>query len=131
VRKQTGDRTATEIAVKAAQAESALGAAAQSFKDGVETAYKFTSDYVGIPDDTTVALDAALNLPTIDEADLKLLWEMRSAEEMSRETFYAELRRRGRIDKNVTAENETKLLSEEKRTITPLTRLPLRDATNA
>ncbi len=131
VRKQTGNRTATEIAVKAAQAESALGAAAQSFKDGLETAYKFTSDYVGISDDTTVALDAALNLPTIDEADLKLLWEMRSAGEMSRETFYAELRRRGRIDEDVTAESETKRLGEEKRVITPLTRLPLGDAVNA
>jgi hypothetical protein len=124
-------KTATQTAVEATQAESALSSMAQSLENGIDLAFEYTADFLGVEPTGETHFDASLRLPFISASDFDTLLKLREIRELSGSTLLEEFRRRGLLPDTFDIAKEAEKLAAEKKAVTPLTRLPLGDATNA
>lgn len=97
---RSGGMTATERAIDAARADSALSSATRAVEDGLTGALRLACDWMSIDREAAgrVTLDTDIGLTPDAAQEIDLLLRMRLAGELSRPAFLSEIRRRGVID---------------------------------
>jgi hypothetical protein len=112
---RTGSVTATASGIEAAKAHSTLQAWALSFKDALEQAFVFTAMWMGDSPDTapevSVHTDFAVGLYGAEE--VRVLHDARKEAQISQETFWAEMQRRGVLGPQFDRSEEAKRLLSE------------------
>jgi len=78
---------------------------------------------VDLPDDISFDIYSDFNTTIYDTGDLTFLLNARVRKEISRETFYNELKRRGKLSESVEAEDEEEKMSEEEPNMADLSAL--------
>lgn len=110
---KTGNVTATASGIEAAKAHTAVGTWANGLKDALEQAFVFTTKWMksSEPVEVSVHTDFGVALQGVDE--IRELREARKARDISQETYWAELSRRGVLGPNFDPEQEVdRLLGE-------------------
>jgi hypothetical protein len=94
---RTGGVTATERAIDAARSDSALNGLVREVEEGLTRALALVADWMDLPPWSAgkVALDPDIGLDAREAQEIDLLLKTRLAGEIDRETFLAEIRRRG------------------------------------
>ena len=97
---RSGGMTATERAIDAARADSALSSAVRAVEEGLTRALRLAADWMSIDQAAagSVTLDTDIGLGPDAAQEIDMLLRMRLAGELSREAFLSEIRRRGVID---------------------------------
>ena len=105
--------TATENQIKYAESTSTLRMSANNLCDAVENALMLMAKWGGIEDGGSVSLDGNFELSGATAEILATLNTMRQSGELSRKTYWAELKRRGILSDEFDADAESDLLSVE------------------
>ncbi|MDF1791452.1 MAG: DUF4055 domain-containing protein [Thalassobaculaceae bacterium] len=94
---RTGGATATERAIDAARADSALSGLVREVEDGLTRALSLAAEWMDLNPAATgrVTLDPDMGLDAQEAQEVDLLLKARIAGEIDRPTFLAEIRRRG------------------------------------
>ncbi len=94
---RSGGVTATERAIDAARADSALAALVRAVEEGLTAALVLCARWLDLPAEAAgrVTLDPDTGLDAREAEDIDLLLKARLAGEIDRPTFLAEIRRRG------------------------------------
>ena len=112
--KRSGNETATRTAIDSASASSSLQAWALQLKDGLEQCLYFTALWSSTPPENIGTLqintDYALS---ISKEDYNALRQLRNDGELSRQTLWGELSRRGFLGPDFNYEEELERLQEE------------------
>lgn len=109
---QSGNITVITAAVAAGKARSAVRAWAIKMKDTLENCLVLTAKWLGIAYDPSV--DVFLDFDDFMEGeDVDALLAMREKGDMSQETLWEEMHRRGVLSSNFTKEREQKRLLDE------------------
>lgn len=118
--------TATQEIIDTAESESELHAMVAAMKLAVDNALTLSGQWVGIAPEQTgeVTFFTDFGISQRQNAEIDQLLKMRQAGEISRETFYGELMRRGFLESGFDPEAEMALLETEAPTLTG-TPLPL------
>ncbi len=111
--KAPGDQTATERAINEASSNSQLVAWALGLKDTLENALLAMAQFRGLPDEPVVKPNLQFEEAVGGDADIQRLLELRVAGEISRQTLYTELTRRGLLSDEFDADTEAELLMAE------------------
>lgn len=111
----TGTVTATASGIEAAKAHSTLQAWALALKDALEQAFVFTAMWTGADTNTapevSVHTDFAVGLYGAEE--VRVLLDARKEAQISRETFWDEMQRRGVLGPQFDREKEEERLLAE------------------
>lgn len=102
--------TTSNVSVKAS---SAVQAWAIRLEDALNQAMAITAMWLGIADTTEVQVFKDFSVDALTADDTEFLLKSRMAGEISRRTFWGELRRRGRLAPDFDTEREEKLLGDE------------------
>ncbi|MFD2248927.1 hypothetical protein FHS82_001043 [Pseudochelatococcus lubricantis] len=109
---QAGGITATATSVESAKAHSALQTWAVGLKDALEQALAITADWLGEKIEAEVFVDTDFVVGSGDSQELTTLQSARTSRDISRDTYWDELRRRGilgpQFDKAVEADRLAK-----------------------
>ncbi len=94
---RSGGVTATEKAIDAARADSALAGLAREVEEGLTRALGLAAQWMDLPAESAgrVTLDPDMGLDAQEAQEVDLLLRARIAGEIDRPTFLAEIRRRG------------------------------------
>lgn len=92
---QTGNLTVVTTAFAASKANSVISAWTLNLKDALEQALKLTAAFISDPSQPEVEIDQDFDLRLDGEHDVECLSDMRSRGDLSRATFWSELKRRG------------------------------------
>lgn len=111
--KSTGQLTATARALDENQANSALEAWALAEGDALEQAFVFAGMYVNEPRSGSIVMNTDFGLSLDQAKDIEALLKMRAIGDISRETLYAELKRRGVLSDDLDAEEEGERIAAE------------------
>lgn len=111
--KRPGDRSATEAANDADANKSDLQRIVETFEDSLDQALYFTAQFAGLADGGHVELFKEFGVSIDAAASAQVLQAMRAAGDLSFETYFAELQRRGYIAPDVDAEAERERLLAE------------------
>ena len=110
---QSGNITVITAAVAAGKAKSAVKAWAYKLKDVLETALNLTAQWMSEDYEATVHVFTDFD-DWMEADDLDALNSARERRDISAQTFWEELQRRGVLSSNFSAEREeTRLLNEE------------------
>lgn len=110
---RTGDATATARALDQAEANSALQAWAANLQDALELAFFYAHRWIGQADETPVLVNDDFGLSVQDGQDIEALIKLRMAGDLSRESLWHELKRRGVLDDDMVPEEEMGRIEEE------------------
>lgn len=106
--------TATESLQRSTESESPAQAMARDLEKSLELGIKITELLAGItPSKATVPVYKEFRLSGLDEAEDKVLLEMRKTGDLSLESLHEELIRRGRFGESFTHEREKERLEKE------------------
>ncbi|WP_176559986.1 DUF4055 domain-containing protein [Teichococcus rhizosphaerae] len=113
VRQEARQRTATEVSLNSSESDSQLAAVVDGLSGSLTAAAQAMADFAGLGDcgTWTVSTDFA-DIPT-SQSDLTTLLQLRATGELSRETLYAELQRRGLLSEAFDAAIEGDRLAAE------------------
>lgn len=92
---KAGGVTATATSVEAAKAHSQVEAWALALKDVLEQAFVFTAEWLGIADTIAVSVDTDFGVGEGGTEEAKVILEARKEAQISQETFWDEMQRRG------------------------------------
>lgn len=113
--RKPGDQTATETAIDAAAAGSQLGLITQTQQDSLETAFKIMAKWAGKGEDAGGSLSIFREWITLgDKTDIERLLNARRQRDISRETFWTELQRRGFLGDDFDPDLEAEMLDNER-----------------
>jgi len=110
---RSGDVAATIGALEAAKAHSAAEAWANGLKDALEQALVFTAQWYNEPTTVEVAVHTDFGVDLEGGTDMDALLAAREAGEISRETYWDELLRRGRLGPQFDPKQEATRLQQE------------------
>lgn len=110
---KTGNVTATASGVEAAKAHAAVGTWANALKDALEQAFVFTAQWMQSDEEVEVSVhtDFAVGMWGVEE--IRELREARAAGDLSQQTYWDELSRRGVLGPAFDPDEEEKRLLDE------------------
>jgi hypothetical protein len=108
-----GDATATEKAIKKAESESALQMIAKNLQNGLQQSIEMMMKWGGVSGDVNVDLNTTFELKLTDQSELTTLGDARLNRDLSQETYWRELKRRGVLSDDFDAEEEADRLAAE------------------
>ena len=108
-----GAITATEKAIDTAEANCTLQALAAGMKDAIENALDIAASYIGEGDGGNIDLNSDFGLNASDAKQIEALIAMRNRGDISRETLWAEMKRRGILDDKFSPDDEGDRLMDE------------------
>lgn len=113
--KREGEVTATQAGIEAASSNSQLGMFVQALQDGIELGLAYTAAWLKLPIEAGGTAEVFKDFATLEnrDADIDKLIEMRRMGEISRETFFAELKRRGFVPDDFSVEDEDERIAAE------------------
>jgi hypothetical protein len=108
VRRDTVERTATEVGTDREATNSDLGASVTELEDAADQILYFMGKWEGIdtPEEKMVTIFKDFGITMRDQADLDALFQARQAGEISQATYLAELQRRNVIAQDINIEQE-------------------------
>lgn len=110
---KSGVLSATGEAVQGAKAHSAVEAWANDLKDTLEQAFVYTAQWMNAPDTTEVFVHTDFGVDIDGAQDADTLLKARMAGEISRRTYWDEMRRRGKLGPQFDPDDEEERLSED------------------
>src|SRR5215207_4686346 len=110
---RSGDLTATVGALEAAKAHSAVEAWANALQDALEQALLFTSELMGEQPTAEVSVHTDFGVDLDGGSELDHLLKARMAGEISRETYWAEMQRRGKLGPQFDPKEEEERLEAD------------------
>lgn len=110
---RTGTQTATAKSIDSAAANSQLQAMTIGLGDAIETAFGFMADWANLGEGGSVSVNQDFGLSLQDQMDLDALIKARMAGDLSRETLWAEFKRRNVLMDDFVAEEEQERLDDE------------------
>ncbi len=110
--KATG-RTATQSSIEFEESTSDLQDMALSMQDALENVLQLMAMWTGKKDGGSVEIRGNFVLPRQDSQEIQALVNMRQLGEISRNTLYVELKRRGVLSEDFDEEREIERLSVE------------------
>lgn len=110
---RAGDVSATGRALSKAAEESTLQVIAKDIKRGLDEAFGWMEKWAGITQDTKVLMNTDHDLVIGDEGELNILANARMQRDISRETYWHELKRRGTLSDEFDPKKEAARLSAE------------------
>jgi hypothetical protein len=110
---RSGDLTATVGALEAAKAHSAVEAWANGLKDALEQALVFTAEWLNEKPTAEVGVHTDFGVDIDGGADMAELLKARMAGEISRETYWDEMLRRGKLGPQFDPTVEEERLANE------------------
>ena len=111
---KTGDITATQTSVEAAEAHSTLQSWAEGLSGSLNSALAYSADMFGITEPAgTLTVHTDFGVSIHDAAIAKEIREAEAAKQISRETFWSEWRRREILSDAFDAEEEKERLEAE------------------
>lgn len=114
---RTGNITATARALDETRVHSAVQVLAMNLEESIEIAMRFTEEWLGRAKEDTEVYGFKVNrdfgLSIRDTAEVDSLIRSRITGEISRKTFWAELKRRNVLSPDFDPESEDKVLEEE------------------
>lgn len=113
LKRQTGDKSATEAAIESAEATCDLAAIAEALEDTLNLAFDFMAQYVGAETLGTVTLFKDFAISGLATADLNILMQMNAAGIISRETVFKEAQRRDVLSDETVFEDEQAAVEDE------------------
>lgn len=110
-----GNHTATGAAIDQAKMNSPLAIMADNLKDALEQAFGFMAQYDGLGKDAggSVTVNTDFGITMRDAADLQALLGAVNAGQISRETFWRELKRRGVLMDDFDPDEEAERIGAE------------------
>jgi hypothetical protein len=108
-----GNVTATEKAIDTAEANCTLQTLAAGLKDTLENALDIAGMYIGEAEGGSVDLNSNFGLNAADTKQLDTLIAMRNRGDISRETLWSEMKRRGVLDEDFKPDDEAERLQDE------------------
>lgn len=115
IRRSPGDVTATSRALDQSESDSPLGMFARSLEAALETMLDYFAIFLGLGEDAggSVTLFKDFSISLRDSEDIKALGEMRGRGDISKRTYWEELKRRGLLSDDFDADAEIDLLELE------------------
>ena len=115
IKRQPGDVTATARAIDASEADSPLGLFARELEAGLEKMLDLFAFFLDRGEDAggSVTLFKDFSISQRDADDIKALADMRVRGDISQQTYWAELKRRGLLNDDFDPEEEIDLLDLE------------------
>jgi hypothetical protein len=110
---KTGNVTATAKAIDSAAANSQLQAMTIGLGDAIENAFGFMANWANLEQGGSVKVNDDFGLSLQDQADLDALIKARQANDISRETLWAEFKRRNVLMDDFDPEAEADRLEDE------------------
>jgi hypothetical protein len=110
---RTGDLTATGKAINKATEESALQIMAKNLQGGLTEAFALMGEWVGITADPEIDMNTSFELIISEPSELTTLDAMRMGGELSRLSYWQEMKRRGVLREDFDEEVEMERLAEE------------------
>jgi hypothetical protein len=110
---RSGVLTATGEAIQGAKAHSAIEAWASGLKDALEQAFVYTSQWLGQPTEVEVFVHTDFLAEVSGAQEAGELLKARTAGEISRETYWDEMKRRGFLGPQFDPEEEAERLEQE------------------
>lgn len=112
VKRPSGNTTATARALDQAEADSALGLVSKELENALESVLDFFALWLGLGDDVggAVTVFKDFSIGAGDASDIAHLLKARAQGDLSRQTFFKELKRRGLLSDDFDAETEIDLL---------------------
>ena len=113
--RKSGNVTATQRAIDAAEGHSELEKLALQFSEALTLAYRMAAMWLQIdwPEDAKVGVFTEFGPSNQESKDIDQLIKMRQQKDISRETFYEELKRRNFLDIEFNFAEEERRLEEE------------------
>jgi hypothetical protein len=108
-----GDMTATERAINKAESESDLQIMARGLQNSLQDALELMLEWEGITGEIEVDVNSSFQLTISETSELTELRELRMAGDLSRDSLWAEFKRRGVLRDDFEAEEETEKLEAE------------------
>lgn len=108
-----GDATATERAIEKSESESALQMMAKNLQNGLQDAIELMLFWAGIKGEADVDLNTSFEIKLTDQSELATLNEMRMNRDLSQESYWAEMKRRGVLRDDFDPEEEAGRLDSE------------------
>ena len=112
MQRDSGVITATESAIDEAKSQSRLHKWTYDAENATEKALNFMAKWEDIESDVQVELNREFGVIG-NKDDVKLLWEMRQNREISKQTFFGELKRRGFFNDVIDSEEEQQKIDQE------------------
>lgn len=109
----TGNLTVVTTAFAASKGNSAIQAWALALKDAVEEALRLTCLWLNNASKPSVVIDTDFALDMNEDKAPTSLMDMRKNGDLSQETLWHEMKRRGTLSNDFDAEAEKKIISEE------------------
>lgn len=113
LKRQTGDKTATEAALEGASATCDLAAMVEALEDAFNLGLEFMAEYSKKPKAGTVTLFKDFAVDALGANDLDTLIRLNSIGALSAKTLIEEAKRRKLLSDEVTYEDEQATLDEE------------------
>jgi len=112
---RSGDVTATASSIDAAEAHSTVKQMALAFQDAVEQALGFMANWAGKAGDAggSVTVNTDFGISLMNASDIDQLIKAKAMGDISRETFWDELKRRGFLQDDFDPDEETIRLEDE------------------
>jgi len=110
---RAGNVTATASALDNSRAHSAIEGWAVALKDALEQAFVFTARWMAEPETVEVSVHTDFAVTQSDAADMAELLKARGQGEISRETYWDELLRRGKLGPQFDKAKELDRLEQE------------------
>lgn len=110
---KTGDVTATASGVEAAKAHTAVGTWGNGLKDALEQAFVFTAKWMKSSEKVSVSVHTDFGVTLKGVEEIRELREARKAGDISQETYWEELSRRGVLGPSFDPEEEVRRLLAE------------------
>lgn len=110
---RSGVLTATGEAIQGAKAHSAIESWANKLKDALEQALVYTCQWLKLQPNVEVFVHTDFGVDIDGGQDMAELLKARQAGEISRETYWDELRRRGKLGPQFDPEEEKQRLEQE------------------
>lgn len=92
---QPGTVTATERAIDKAESESALQMIARNLQNALENALLLMMEWGGVSGEVEVDINSSFEIKISDTQELQSLLDMRTAGDLSRDSLWLEMKRRG------------------------------------
>jgi hypothetical protein len=106
--------TATQRAIDAAEAQADLQAWARGLENALEKAFAFAAKWLNLANtEIDVLIDTDFSLSIREEMDIKAITQARAQGDLSRETFWNELRRRNILPESFDPAQEGMLIEKE------------------
>lgn len=110
---KSGTFTATGQSIEAAKAHTAVQSWALDLKDALEQAFKFTAQWMGSTEIVEVNVNTDFAVGMYGDVEVKVLFDSRSSNFISEETYWDELARRGVLGPQFDKDVERERLIEE------------------